>query len=143
MCFDKDDLYERASWDGAAGISRRQLLERLQGESADSDVLTTAFISPTVMVPSRRLATLLDQARQFQQQTCLYHDDSEPASLYVDHECGSGQFPSVTTHILADHTDEVWRIEWSPDGMLLASAGKDQQVVVWELKVCLPTLDLC
>jgi hypothetical protein len=33
MCLDKEDLYERAVWDGAAGTSRRQLLERLQGES--------------------------------------------------------------------------------------------------------------
>lgn len=32
MCLDRDDLYERAKWDGAAGISRRQLLERLQGQ---------------------------------------------------------------------------------------------------------------
>ena len=30
MCLDKDDLYERASWDGAAGMSRRKLLEHLQ-----------------------------------------------------------------------------------------------------------------
>ena len=32
MCLDRDDLYERAEWDGAAGTSRRQLLEKLQGE---------------------------------------------------------------------------------------------------------------
>jgi hypothetical protein len=87
------------------------------------------------MVPSRRLATLFDQARRHQQQSCLYHEDPDPASLYTDHECASGQFPSVTTHILADHTDEVWRIEWSPDGMMLASAGKDRAVVIWQLKV--------
>jgi hypothetical protein len=32
MCSDRDDLYGRAEWDGAAGISRRLLLERLQGK---------------------------------------------------------------------------------------------------------------
>lgn len=32
MCLDKDDLYDRAQWDGAAGTSRRRLLEQLQGE---------------------------------------------------------------------------------------------------------------
>ena len=33
MSLDKEDLYERAVWDGAAGTSRRRLLEHLQGES--------------------------------------------------------------------------------------------------------------
>jgi hypothetical protein len=32
MCLDRDDLYERAGWDGAAGTSRRQLLEKLQSQ---------------------------------------------------------------------------------------------------------------
>ena len=32
MSLDKEDLYERADWDGAAGTSRRRLLEKLQGE---------------------------------------------------------------------------------------------------------------
>ncbi|KAL1406407.1 hypothetical protein Q8F55_008106 [Vanrija albida] len=123
MCLDRDDLYQRAKWDGAAGISRRQLLERLQ-----------EHISPNIMVPSRRLATLLDQARQTQQLSCPYHDDNDPVSLYTDHQCVSGTFPSVTTHILADHTDEVWRIEWSPNGNYLASASKDKTVVIWALK---------
>lgn len=123
MCSINDDLYERAKWDGAAGISRRQLLERLQED-----------ISPTIMVPQRRLATLLDQARQYQQLTCLYHDDNQPISLYNDHVCVSGTFPSVTTHVLMDHKDEVWRIEWSPNGNLLASASMDKTVVIWQLK---------
>ena len=87
------------------------------------------------MVPQRRLATLLEQAREYQSLRCVYHEDSDAPSLYVDHECGPGQFPSITTHILADHTDEVWRIEWSPDGTMLASAGKDKQVVIWQFDV--------
>ena len=87
------------------------------------------------MIPERRLATLLDQARRHQQISCLYHDGVELNSLYANHVCSSGQFPSITTHILADHDDEVWRIEWSPDGMFLASAGKDKKVVIWRLRV--------
>lgn len=92
------------------------------------------------MVPSRRLATLLDQARRYQQQSCLYHEETEAASLYRDHQCATAQFPDVTTHILADHTDEVWRVEWSPDGLYLASAGKDRNVVIWKLEVGLAGL---
>jgi len=34
MCLNKDELYQRACWDGAAGTSRRQLLESLQGKSS-------------------------------------------------------------------------------------------------------------
>ena len=94
-----------------------------------------AHISPHIMVPQRRLATLLDQARRYQAMSCMYHLDGASTTLYTDHECASGQFPTVTTHVLADHTDEVWRIEWSPDGMMLASAGKDRTVVLWQLKV--------
>jgi WD40 repeat protein len=97
--------------------------------------LIPAFIPPKVMVPSRRLATLLDQARRHQQQDCVFHDDGSASSLYLDHECSSGQFPTMTTHILADHTDEVWKLEWSPDGTMLASTGKDHIVVIWQLKV--------
>jgi WD40 repeat protein len=141
MCLNKEDLYERAVWDGAAGTSRRQLLEKLQGVSSVSSrdatpSLISVFIPPKVMVPSRRLATLLDQARRLQRQDCVFHDDGNASSLYLDHECSSGQFPGMTTHILADHTDEVWKLEWSPDGTMLASAGKDHMVVIWQLKVC-------
>jgi WD40 repeat protein len=88
------------------------------------------------MVPQRRLATLLEQARRYQALSCTYHSESEATtSLYKDHECKWGQFPNVTTHILADHTDEVWKIEWSPDGDYLASAGKEGVVVIWKLEV--------
>ncbi|KAK4686064.1 WD repeat-containing protein 26, partial [Tremellales sp. Uapishka_1] len=136
MCSDREDLYERAAWDGAAGTSRRSVLEDLQSGSHPASIcLHLEFISPTIMVPSRRLATLLEQARRHQQQSCVYHDAPEASSLYIDHSCSTGQFPSETTHVLADHTDEVWRIEWSPDGMMLASAGKDKTVVIWQLVV--------
>lgn len=86
------------------------------------------------MVPSRRLATLFDQARQQQQSTALYLDHPEANSLYSDYRNKPDQFPSVTTHVLVDHTDEVWRIEWSPDGTRLASASKDRIVVIWNVE---------
>lgn len=34
MCMDKEDLYDRAQWDGAAGTSRRRLLEQIQSMSS-------------------------------------------------------------------------------------------------------------
>ncbi|KAL7419568.1 hypothetical protein Q5752_005480 [Cryptotrichosporon argae] len=122
MCLDKADLHERARWDGAAGGSRAALLEQLQHH-----------VSPGAIVPARRLATLLDHARRHQQRGCMYHDAPEAGSLLADHGCRAGQFPNTTTHILGDHADEVWRVEWSPDGALLASAGKDRRVVIWRI----------
>lgn len=86
------------------------------------------------MVPSRRIATLFDQARRHQQQSCLYHTDPEPFSLYVDHECHAGRLPSVTSHILDEHKDEVHTIVWSRDGSMLASGGSDGLVVIWQLQ---------
>lgn len=110
-------------------------IQACPGSRRDADSSRTAFIPPEIMVPSRRMATLFDQARRYQQQSCVYHEDADVASLYRDHECAAVQFPNITTHILADHTDEVWRIEWSPDGLHLASAGKDRTVVIWQLEV--------
>ncbi|WVN90744.1 uncharacterized protein L203_105987 [Cryptococcus depauperatus CBS 7841] len=123
MCLDREDLYERASWDGAAGISRRQLLEHLQ-----------EVISPKYMIPSRRLSTLFTQARQYQQHTSPFLEQPTANSLYSDYKAEQPEFPSITTHVLMDHTDEVWRIEWSPDGSKLASAGKDRLVVIWNVE---------
>jgi WD40 repeat protein len=105
-------------------------------------MLTTVFISPKIMLPPRRLATLLEQSRRQQQHGCVFHEDGIAPSLYVDHECSSGQFPSLTTHVLKGHIDEVWKLEWSPDGTMLASCGKDYTVIVWQLKVSCFTKDM-
>jgi len=32
MCMKKADLYAKAKWDGATGLSRQELLDDLQGE---------------------------------------------------------------------------------------------------------------
>lgn len=144
MCMDRDDLYERAQWDGAAGTSRRRLLEQVQGKlpptphramlrEFTADI--PAFIPASILLPPRRLATLLDHARRYQQQFCRYHTSSDPTSLYSDHRCASGHFPSETSHILVDHEDEVHNLAWSPDGNMLATAGHDKMVVIWRLDV--------
>lgn len=131
MCVDRDDLFERAQWDGAAGSSRQRLLEGLQGAS-NHDRADVEHIPPSIMVPSRRISVLFDQARAYQRQSCLYHTESEPFSLYTNHECKAAAFPTHATHLLADHKDEVLALAWSPDGNLLASAGGDCLVVIWQ-----------
>ena len=35
---------------------------------------------------------------------------------------------------LQGHSDEIWALALSPDGKLLASAGKDRRIGVWDVE---------
>ena len=83
------------------------------------------------MIPEHRLAVLLDQVQDQQIRQCLYHNTTQPPSLYHDHECDRGDFPMHLYQDLREHTDEVWYLEFSHDGSMLASAGKDNKVVIY------------
>ncbi|KAF8912044.1 WD40 repeat-like protein [Gymnopilus junonius] len=123
MCAEPEDLRRRAGWDGAFGESRRQLLDILHD-----------YIPSAIMIPQRRFSTLLQQAKAYQRQRCIYHNstlNSSNFSLYSDHRCNKADFPKITTTILDMHTDEVWNIEWSHDGTYLASASKDKSAIIW------------
>ncbi|GAA5910271.1 uncharacterized protein JCM6883_001136 [Sporobolomyces salmoneus] len=125
MCSEATELRRRAVWDGVNGESRRRLLVHLQ-----------SFISPTVMLPQRRLGTLLSQAQAHQQRHHAFPSStSEPFSLLVDAEARATEtFPSHTSHVLREHMDEVWRLAWSHNGEFLATAGKDKLVIIWSVK---------
>ncbi|GAA5843715.1 hypothetical protein JCM9279_000115 [Rhodotorula babjevae] len=125
MCMSADDLRARAGWDGAAGTSRQRLLLQLQD-----------YISPTFMLPQHRLATLFAQAQAHQQRHhALPPSASEPFSLLVDADPnGIAGFPTYTTNVLQEHTDEVWRVQWSHDGEWLATAGKDRTAMIWRVQ---------
>lgn len=144
MCSEPDDLRQRASWDGASGSSRRLLLNSLQRALLKCSpvslviALWTGYIPPSIMIPQRRFATLLHQARSHQRQRCVYHNspsNSSAFSLYTDHQCNKSAFPRITTTILEVHTDEVWNMEWSHDGHYLATASKDKTAIIWRLEV--------
>lgn len=87
------------------------------------------------MIPQRRLETLLEQAKSYQRSQCRYHAADAPISLYADHACDRTVFPTVTTHVLGGHTDEVWRVEFSHNGHYLATASCDSTVQIWTVKV--------
>ncbi|KAJ7709607.1 WD40 repeat-like protein [Mycena rosella] len=123
MCSEPEDLRQRAGWDGAAGHSRRILLDNLH-----------RYIPPSIMVPPRRFSTLLHQANAYQRQQCVYHNipmSSPGFSLFADHQCDKTGFPRVTTTVLEVHIDQVWIVEWSRDGNFLASASKDKSAIIW------------
>nr|KAJ3409592.1 hypothetical protein HK105_003062 [Polyrhizophydium stewartii] len=123
MCSSVEEIKKRAKWDGVAGRSRDKLLDSLQ-----------EYFSPSMMIPAERLNALLDQAVQLQISKCMYHNTtSDQVSLYSDHVCSRHDFPILTTHILEEHTDEVWFLAFSPDGSMLASASKDARVIIWDV----------
>lgn len=66
-----------------------------------------AYLPPSVMLPPRRLQTLLRQAVEMQRDRCLYHNtklDSslDSVSLLLDHVCTRC---AAFTHSNATHTD--------------------------------------
>lgn len=122
MCGSAEEIRERAMWSGVGQGSRIRLLEDLQ-----------ALIPPEKLLPHRRLSHLLEQSKNLQRLQCLYHVTNPPISLLSNHTCSRFSFPIQTSHVLSQHTDEVWRIEWSHDGTRLASAGRDTRCIIWKL----------
>lgn len=84
------------------------------------------------MIPEHRLAVLLDQFQETQIRQCLYHNTVQAPSLYHDHVCDPEDFPLEIRAELRDHNDEVWYLEFSHDGSMLASTSKDSTVVIYD-----------
>lgn len=84
------------------------------------------------MIPEHRLATLLTTVQQSQILNCRYHNTTTQPSLYTDHECAPEDFPLQPLTELRAHSDEVWFVEFSHDGSMLATAGKDGLVCVYD-----------
>ena len=87
--------------------ARLDLMHRLQ-----------AFIPASVMLPPKRLLTLLEQAAEFQTDRCLRCPLSlknpgilaplDPSYLTKDHTCSEDDFPCETIQVMTDHCEEVW-----------------------------------
>jgi len=122
MCANAEDLKTQAKWDGAEGSSRSQLLSEL-----------SRCISASVMIPEHRLAELFQEVKEGWIQKCWFHNTEKSPSLYVDHSCSPDDFPAECSHVLHDHTDEVWYLAFSHDGIKLATASRDQTVIIYEL----------
>lgn len=127
MCSTGEELRRMSHWEGKGLASRQKLMEKLQG-----------FLPPSVMLPPRRLQTLLHQAVELQKDRCPYHNTKsdnclENVSLLIDHCCTKEQFPCETVQILKDHCDEVWFCRFSNDGTKLATGSKDTTVIIWDV----------
>ena len=126
MCGHIEELKSRAAWDGAQGSSRHTLLQELQ-----------RHIPPSLLLPDNRLLTLLQQAVLWQTSQCFDQQSSctsSSSSLFEDFSCSRNVIPRETHHILEKHSDEVWYVQFSHNGELLASASKDNVVIVWDVR---------
>lgn len=85
------------------------------------------------MIPDHRLAMLLDQVKRNQISQCLYHNPTTSPSLFSDHICDRSQFPLQTVLELSNNEDQVWFLEFSHDGRMLATCGKDTVVVIYNM----------
>lgn len=95
MCTNNEELYERAGWEGKNIRSRTRLMDRLQ-----------SFLPASVMLPPRRLHSLLRQAVELQTEHCTHHDMAwetsiDNVSLLSDHNC------SNTSHAFPIHPVQV------------------------------------
>ncbi|KAM0558553.1 hypothetical protein ACHAPJ_004748 [Fusarium lateritium] len=121
MCRSVEDLMAKADWDGANGQSRKKLLSEL-----------SKCISPSVMLPENRLAVLLEQVKQSQIDTCLYHTEALSPSLYSDHFCDRRNFPTEVAVEVMDLAGEIWQVQFSHDGKRLAACGSSEHVMIWD-----------
>lgn len=69
MCKSIDEVRLKANWPGKGIKSRQMLVEQIQ-----------RFLPPLIMLPPRRLHTLLSQAVQLQQERCPLHIDTKQAT---------------------------------------------------------------
>lgn len=86
------------------------------------------------MIPEHRLSVLLDEVKDSWISNCLYHNTAASPSLYLDHNCERDDFPTIPVLEIKSHKDEVWFVQYSNDGTMLASASKDMTVRIYETR---------
>lgn len=127
VCRNAEDLYKMAGWTGVK--ERENVVDKLKD-----------FLPASVMLPAGRLVHLLEQAVCKQRQECSFHNTKEDfesrfcnISLVHDHLCSKDSFPSSTSQVLTAHHDEVWFVQFSPDGKMLASGCKDGSLIIYDV----------
>lgn len=98
------------------------------------DQLLLEYTPSSLIIPPKRWSELLDQAIRHQQSQCLYPGEKAiPVSLFQDMKDQKKDFPSLTHHVISEHSDEVWFCRFSHEGNLLATASKDGTSMVFDV----------
>ncbi|CAF0774903.1 unnamed protein product [Didymodactylos carnosus] len=114
------EMRSSANWSGKGFVSRQKLMEKLQ-----------KFLPPDVMLPPKRLESLLTQAVELQQERCTYH--VKPGKLTLDDVTLLKDHVCTNIQILNEHADEVWFCKFSPDGTKLATGSKDGYLHIYDV----------
>jgi len=122
MCSNPNELRRSASWEGK--LARQEVMRNLH-----------RFVLPSVLLPERRLLTILRRDLEHQRRMSLYpYTAQSECSLLEDLEFDIEKLPRRCCHQLTRHLDEVWFVQFSHDGTKLASASKDATVQIWNVK---------
>lgn len=123
---------KRVKWCGTAQESRDYLCKQIK-----------EWMSPESLLPDHRLATLLEQAVEYQKSKALIHlrdnpNDGEgssetPLELYKDFKFEKSQFPTRCIHELREHEDEVWFVKFSNNGRYLCSTSKNSKIIIYNV----------
>lgn len=117
----------------------------------------SAYINPNDLVPKGRLFTLLKQAMAFQKSQDILALDDDGSANNADSEGARAQVPTKAKfnllqdnrtsirdiefcheRTLSENSDEIWYLEFSPDGKYLASATADsktkEKILVYDVQ---------
>lgn len=127
LCATPEEVREHAEWPGAGHASRTAVLEKLH-----------RYIPPTHLLQENRLENLLCQTIEQQKRLTMFpYTRQNTVSLLEDMEHCQDRVPRNILHRLKGHTDEVWFVQFSHQGDLLASASKDSTVIIWKMRALL------
>jgi len=131
-------LYTNAHWPYTGALGGKEQRKHQRKEQR-KEVLAqvNACLPPVCLIPPRRLQTLVSQSLDYQMKSCRrYNRAQEWTNLLQDCHAPDGhdQLPRRTVHLLEQHSDEVWHIEFSHCGGFLASGSKDTTVIIWSLQ---------
>ncbi|QLQ78703.1 hypothetical protein HG537_0B00520 [Torulaspora globosa] len=156
-------ILQSSTWQGSAAKSRDLLIEEISN-----------YINPNDLVPRNRLLTLLKQAIKYQRsQDVLYisddgdnliMDDEEEGernnglfnhkfNLLQDNSSNFQQIKFTEEKTLVQNADEIWFLQFSPNGRYLASATADsltdRKIMIYDVQndfqvyKVLAGIDLC
>lgn len=128
MCQSSEDLMRRTKWQTPVQLSRQELLNDLH-----------KYIPSTMMIPENRLQKLLLQAIEPHQSSSLSFGEKAaavppaPISLLDEEISPTETLPRDCIHVLEHHTDEVWHVQFSPNGQYLATCSADKTASILEV----------
>ena len=104
---------------------RKALLERV-----------SHYVPAHVLIPARRLTSLVEHALVTQRQQSVFFNarrSKREIDLFEDFSCGKEQLPTRSTCVLDAHTHEVWHVQFSRSGKMLATASRDKTAIIWDI----------